>query len=128
VTEGLTGEVILQTIFDRCIQPFQVWAHKMWRYSEPTNPTRELAKELADEEVDAWIKSILELGVMADVIRRPAPLHQGSPFVWVSIIHYPTLAVPTESAFSSAKCLVCLGSFSSQSPRGITRLPMVLGE
>jgi hypothetical protein len=80
---------------------------------------------LVNEEVDAWIKSILELGMMVDVIRHPALLHQGPPFVRVSIVHYPTLVVPTESAISSAKCPVCLGSFSSQSPRGITCLPMV---
>jgi hypothetical protein len=53
VTEGLTGEVILQTFFDWCIQPFHVWAHEMWCYSESTNPTREPAEELANEEVDA---------------------------------------------------------------------------
>jgi hypothetical protein len=36
---------------------------------------RELAKELADWEVDAQKKSILDLGVMADVGHHPTPLH-----------------------------------------------------
>jgi hypothetical protein len=42
---------------------------------QPADPMRELAKELADWEVDAQKKSILDLGVMADVGHHLTPLH-----------------------------------------------------
>jgi hypothetical protein len=39
----------------------------MWLYVESVDPTRDLAKELTEAEVDARIKSVLEVGAMADI-------------------------------------------------------------
>jgi hypothetical protein len=51
----------------------------MWLYDRPTDPTRELTKELTYVEVYARIKSVLEVGAMVDAEQHPTPLCQGVP-------------------------------------------------
>jgi hypothetical protein len=79
VQEGLTSEVVLQTFFGRHIQTLWVRVHMLWLYDRPTDPTRELTKELTYVEVYARIKSVLEVGAMVDAEQHPTPLCQGVP-------------------------------------------------
>jgi hypothetical protein len=73
--EGLIGEVILQTFFGQRIQPLRVSTYTMWLYAMSVDPTCESAEEMTNTEVDACIKRVIEVGVMADISPHLAPLH-----------------------------------------------------
>jgi hypothetical protein len=79
VQEGLTGEIVLWTFFARRIQTLWAHVHKMWLHARPSNPMLESANEMASAEVDAWVKSILDEGTMADLRLHPTPLCQHMP-------------------------------------------------
>jgi hypothetical protein len=75
VWEGLTSEVVLQMFFGWRIQLLWVQELGIWRYAGSTDPTHESVEELTNMEVDAQIKSVLEVGVMANIGPHRAPLH-----------------------------------------------------
>jgi hypothetical protein len=51
----------------------------MMLYAGPANPTRESSQELTEVEVDAWIKNVLEVGVMTDLGPHLALLWDADP-------------------------------------------------
>jgi hypothetical protein len=62
----------------------------MWLYAGLIDPTRELADELTEAEVDARVKSVLDVGVMGDLGPHLAPLCQGVPLTRVSAPRRPS--------------------------------------
>jgi hypothetical protein len=90
VQEGLTVEVVLRTFFAQRIRPLRARFHMMWLYAGLIDPTRELADELTEAEVDARVKSVLDVGVMGDLRPHLAPLCQGVPLTRVSAPRRPS--------------------------------------
>jgi hypothetical protein len=51
--EGLTRELLLETIFTQRIPLLWAHAQRMWRYVRPSDPTCELTEDMAKLEVRA---------------------------------------------------------------------------
>ena len=84
VREGLTGEAVLRTFYARRIQPLRSRVHGMWRYAGPSDSTRESADELAESEVNARVRSVLEEKALVDLGPQPTPLSADRPSTRVS--------------------------------------------
>jgi hypothetical protein len=64
---GRAGEAILCTFFVRRIQSLWACTHGIWLYSVEADIARESADELAELEVDALIRSIMEESPLARI-------------------------------------------------------------
>ena len=51
----------------------------MWRYTGPSDSTRESKEELAESEVNARIRSVLEEKALVDLGPQPLPLDINRP-------------------------------------------------
>jgi hypothetical protein len=58
----------------------------MWRYLGPSCPDRHFSTELADAEVDTWVRRILALEVSRRSDSDPVPLRDGVASPWLSPI------------------------------------------
>jgi hypothetical protein len=73
------------TFFTRSIQPLRACASRMWLYVGPSNTTRELAEELAESELRAWVRHVFGEGTMVNLGNSLTLLHQGVPSTRVRI-------------------------------------------
>jgi hypothetical protein len=58
----------------------------MWLCAKMTDRTRVSAGELSGLDIDFRVKSILDVGVMANLSPYPAPLSQGMPPTQVRVL------------------------------------------
>jgi hypothetical protein len=73
-SRGLSTYIFLWTFFAWRIQSLQTRTHGMWLYARPTEPTHESTNALAESEVEAWVKHVMEQSALIDLGGHPAPL------------------------------------------------------
>jgi hypothetical protein len=71
-------EVFLQTFFARRIQPLRAHTHGMWLYVGLVDPMHKLTDRLAESEVEAQVKHVME-SVLIYIWDHPALLRRGIP-------------------------------------------------
>ncbi|OEL17887.1 hypothetical protein BAE44_0021094, partial [Dichanthelium oligosanthes] len=65
---------LLWTFFERRIQPLKARVHPMFKYTGPTDPSRESEAELVESEVKAWVSGVLRSGISVEAGLTNHPL------------------------------------------------------
>jgi hypothetical protein len=72
-------EVVLWTFFSWRIQPLRAHTHGMWLYVRPVDPRQKSTDRLAESEVEAQVKHVMEESVLIYIWDHPALFHRGVP-------------------------------------------------
>jgi hypothetical protein len=74
---GLNGADLLQTLFNRWVQPLCQREMTMWMYPGPSCPDCPFFEELGDTEVNTWVRGVLAHGAILNLGTGPVPLREG---------------------------------------------------
>jgi hypothetical protein len=114
---GLTGMEILQTFFNRRIQPLRRQEVTMWMHPGPSCHDRPFSVELGDTEINTRIRRVLAHGADLNLGSGSIPLRERVDNPWVRLLG-PAFSYLCKSSFLNVSSFLCRVSGALAVPHG----------